>query len=125
MKELTKAQLAFLALQTVKVDEDVKAELSPGVYHIDATVRLKGTVKRGEDTVGKVAAAVPWQRIAALAFSKLNGATVESIVREALDSNIDAEDFEKRAKDAVATLVTATTRPISGRTTSALTVEIL
>ena len=125
MKELSKSQLALLALQTVKVDEDVKAELSPGVYHIDATVRLKGTVKRGENFQSKVAAAVPWQRIAALAFSKLNGATVESIVREALDSNIDAEDFEKRAKDAVATLVAATTREVSGKTTAALTVEIV
>lgn len=105
-------------------DTDFKVlseQLAPGIYVVDTVVRLTGTVKKGEPFETAVAAAAnPW-RLLAKALSKLNSATIESLVRESLEVSEEEESaIKEEAKKAIEALVAKTTRTQSGRITGQL-----
>jgi hypothetical protein len=91
--------------------------VEPGDYSIDALVRVKGGVRVGEDKLGKITPqkARPWALLA-VALSKLNGVTMESIVREA--ESIDDADVKQQASDAIAALKLTTETDTKGQVTS-------
>lgn len=77
----------LLALTKTKAPRD---EIVPGEYKGEAVVRVRYDIRVGEPYSGAVAASVPWMRVAAILFDKVNGATLESVLREALDLSDEA-----------------------------------
>lgn len=121
--QLTATQLLSLALEMATGPEKVKEGLAPGVYEIDETIRIKGAVRKGESYDSVVNAAVDWRGLFAFALTKLNGVTVDSIVREFVNvGTVDADEVDKQAKAAVKTILGTTIKECSGKTTAALTV---
>ncbi|MFZ9218861.1 MAG: hypothetical protein ACO23F_05740 [Candidatus Limnocylindrus sp.] len=110
-------------------DKDYKSaseQLGSGIYTVDTTIRLIGTLKKGEPYKTSVAAAVnPWKLLRA-ALSKLNNATIESLVRESLEGNDEETAAVKGAAErALAELVASTERTVSGRITGHVKWEVL
>lgn len=97
--------------------------VAPGTYTIDELVHISGGMTVGEDYPQNITAAVPWQKLAAVLFSKLNGVTVESVVREALAAEVDDEEITKAAKAAISKLADSTERMCKGKVRLAVTVE--
>lgn len=97
---------------------DLSALLVPGQHLIDCRVHLRGVLKKGEAFRTKVpAAANPW-KILALALSKLNQTTIDSVVRDALEvPDEEAEAVKAAASEAIEKIVASTERESSGRIT--------
>lgn len=100
-----------------------RAAISAGEYQIDEWVHITGSVKVGEDYEQRIVAkAQPWDLLA-VALSKLNGVTVEALVREALDGSIAAEEIKAQADAAMETIKGETVTTCKGKVTTKLTVE--
>ena len=98
-----------------KAKSDVK--LDPGTYKVDATVRITGFLKVGESYEQKIVAkADPWTLLA-ISLSKLNGVTVESLVKEATNGGFDTEDIKNRANEAIAAVKAPTITECAGKVT--------
>ena len=70
----------------VRVDGAGPARPEPGTYaRGDVRLLLSYDLRVGPPTRRRVSAAIPWQRLALLALGRLNGATAEALVREAMD----------------------------------------
>ena len=96
----------------------VRDEVEPGEYDVNVLVRVKGSVKVGEDYSQRiVAAANPW-KLLAVALSKLNGVTVDSIVREAEANGLDDKAVKTQADAAIQTIKEPTERTCSGKVTA-------
>ncbi len=98
-----------------------RKDLAPGTYHVDFVVRVVGAVTVGNDYNQKVVAkADPWKLLAA-AFSHLNEATINSLVRESLnaDENI-ADCIKKSANEAIAKIKESTVQTCNGKITTRL-----
>jgi hypothetical protein len=118
------AALAKLAKLTTEKPEPTGDSPCKGT----ALLRVEYDLKVGSPYQQRIAAAVPWQRILATAMSKLNGVTLEAVVREALaDPATEAagSEIKARAAEAVATLVDATERTCSGKITGVTSVTVL
>lgn len=117
-----------LAIAKVISDKQLKefrADLSAGKYAVDFLARISGGLNVGEDyDQNIVAKADPW-KLLAVALSKLNGVTVESIVREAEVDALDTEDIERRAKTAIAAIKAGTVTVCRGKVTTTLDVVIV
>ena len=94
-----------------------RAEVAPGSYAGSVTVTVDYNLNVGEDyeqrIVGK---AQPWDLLA-IALSKLNGVTVESIVREALGADVDATEIKAQAQAAMASVKAPTLTACKGKVT--------
>ena len=105
------------------------------------TIRVAGPVRQGEDYDQAVWQSVPWQMMNAVLFSKVNGVTMEAVMREALElvaagekpgyvANPDDIDEDTgrpkvmRIKDAASSAVKAltnqTTKTFNGKATNGL-----
>lgn len=73
-----------------------RQQLSPGVYPVDVKLRLKGALSVGKSRTQRVVNTVGVWDLLALALSKLNSATAESLVREYLE--MDAGGRKEAAK---------------------------
>jgi len=110
----------------VAISKSVKTEtLDPGEYKVDALVRIKGTVKKGEDYDSAVYQSIPFDQLFAVAMSKLNGVTVESIVKAALADETDSSAVKDAVKDAIAKLTEKSVKRCSGKTTAKVTAEVI
>lgn len=98
--------------------QSLSALLPSGQHLIDVRVHLQGALKKGEPFMTKVpAAANPW-KLLARALSKLNQASIESIVREALETTDEESDAVKTAaSEAIERIVAGTERESQGRIT--------
>ena len=115
------------ALATLVNDDMAKeasGKLTVGTHSVDFTVRVSGSLKKGEDGQQRfVATANPWLLLA-VALSHLNGQTVESIVTEAVTASPDlVADLKARADTAIQKIKAETWKPRAGTVTTALTVE--
>lgn len=108
-------------------DKLIKAEalnLEPGTYPVSLTVKINGTVTKGEGYKQAIVnAANPW-RMLALLFDKINGVTIESVIRESenLPEAREAE-IKAMAKEAMSKLTESTKRSCAGKLTASLSVE--
>lgn len=117
-----------LALSKIDIDKAIKATIAPDQYSGEAVIKITYDLRVGEGYEQAVAASIPWQRIAGVLFSKLNGVTVESVVREALavdPKDAAQEEIAQRAKEATASLLAASKRAVSGKVTGDVDVEVL
>lgn len=110
-------------------DDKVRDAIGIGEYPIDTLVRVRGKMTVAPDHEAKVATAIPWQRLFALALSKLNNATVESLVAEALRANGQLEgatqEISERARVAVERIVGTSKRTVRGAVRVDLSIEEL
>lgn len=115
MQNLTPIEI--LALSKLTSSKANREEIAPGAYAGSVTVTVDYSLKVGEDyeqrIVGK---ADPWL-LFATAMSKLNGVTVESIVREALSGELDAKAVKASASEAMASVKAPTVTACKGKVT--------
>ena len=105
---------------------EVSSKLPVGETGIDVLVRISGTLKKGPDFNQRVVAkAQPWDIIAVL-MSKLNGVTIDSVVKEALKVDPDkVTEVKKGAQEAMDEIKAPTITQMNGRVSPYLTVEVV
>jgi len=120
-------------IQTVALSKTVSAAakraasagIEPGRHEGTVTVRVDYCLKVGEDYEQQIVAkADPWALLA-VALSKLNGVTVDSLTREALEAGADVADVKARAKAAIGALKSPTTTRCNGKTTGTVSAVIV
>jgi len=106
------------------VVSNASKDLEAGVHIIDTTVRVRGIVNKGEDYEQVQHMKVDQWGMIAVLLSKVNGATIESVVREV--NGIDKDTITRikleaqKAMDKVKAPATVTT---AGKVTTDLTFE--
>jgi hypothetical protein len=65
-----------------KVLKDASREVDPGRYDVDLLVRVLGSFTKGEDFEQKITAKINYTLLSALALSKVNKETRDSIVED-------------------------------------------
>lgn len=114
-----------VALGAIKAGAKQRDQVSPGEYELDFTVRVRGELAIGEDVEAIVSASIPWQRVAAVALDKLNGVTLESVLREALEGEVDEDAIGSRAAEAMEALKGTTRRTRKGAVRAKLVTEVV
>jgi len=99
-----------------KEAKPIRDAVSPGNYHGEMVARIRYGVTVSQDYTQKVAARIPWQRICAILFGKVNTATLESVVRAAMDPAFEPDkEIETRARAAVESILGTTKQTCAGR----------
>ncbi len=111
------------ALASLKIAPKSRSKVEPGKHEVDFTVHVIGKVTVLEDHEARITASVPWQKMVAVLLSKLNGVTVESIVREALEGDIEDSEVKAEAADAMSEIIEPTARVRKGAVKTDLSVE--
>ncbi len=127
MKTLSPVSLVALGVAVAdKTLTETKRGLVPGKSAVDFTVRISGTVSKGQDTTGVIAQrAEPWKLFRA-AMNRLNGVTIDAIVRDAeAMTDDDTEATKGHVSTALRAIKADTIGKISGKVTSDLTVEVV
>lgn len=112
MKALAKTIAKEIAKSNAEIDNNRTKEML-----VEFTVTGKAVVKRGEDFEQVQTFAVPYDLLLAVTLSKLNGVTVESIVREALSTDIDPSQVKAEASEALKKIKGTAMRKASGKIT--------
>ena len=100
-----------------KKELDAAGSPEAGDHFVDFLVHVKGTLKKGEDFEKQVPqTAKPWLLLA-VALSKLNGVTLESIVKEALS-------FDAKQEKVVKAEATAALTKIKGKTVKTMSGQV-
>lgn len=126
MNEMNSVQTVAVA-KAIKdaASKDASGKLTVGVHTVDFTVRVKGTITKGEDYEQDIVAkADPWLLLAA-ALSKLNGVTVDALVREAVSADEALIDgLKAKAADAIQAMKVPTKTKCNGKVTTKLAVVL-
>lgn len=110
-----------LALKKLTATKAQREEVEAGSYSGTVLVEVAYNLNVGEDYESHIVAkADPWL-LFATAMSKLNGVTVESIVREALESGLDAKEVKASASEAMASVKAPTLTSCKGKVTGKVT----
>ena len=105
-----------------KIAKEVRKDVLPGTYEIDALVRVTATMKVGEDYEAANAQKLcPWT-LFKLAASKLNKETLDVIVNLAIESlnsgeEIDASEFKKSVETKAKAMLKETVATNKGKVT--------
>jgi len=120
LKTLDFATLTVLSKAVAAAQKDNRNATEPGSYGVDTQVVIDvaGTVTVGEDYQQRIVAkADPWTLLA-VALSKLNGVTVDSIVREALTADEKlVKSIKAQADKAMASVKAPTLTDCKGKVT--------
>ncbi len=97
--------------------EEVRNAVRPGQYDGSFTITVDYKLKVGEDYKQDIVAkADPW-RLLAVALSKLNGVTVDAIVRESIDGNLSIKTIKAEAGEAIQKIKATTETLCKGKVT--------
>jgi hypothetical protein len=106
--------------------KDANGEIQPGEYPIDLLVRITGALKKGEKYEAAIHWSVDWCGLFAVALSKLNGVTVESIVREfCATEEVKTEEIKAQAEEAINTVKGTTMQECNGKLSGKVFAEIV
>ncbi len=108
---------------------DARECLTPGLYKVDATVRIKGDMSVAEDYDAHIVAkANPWTLLA-MALNKLNGVTIKGLVRAAEElgevAQKSGEIIKEQAAAAIAEIKDKTITPCKGRVSPRVVIEVV
>jgi len=124
---LALARLGHLNLASNASSRELRGEVAPGKYKGSQSFTLHYDMTIGEDHEAEVAQTVPWKALAGLLFGKLNAATRDKILRDALEAS-DGGGFEVKegavnaeAEDAIKQLMGMTKKTVSGKITGSAT----
>lgn len=108
----------------IKAVRSMPKALPVGEHEIDMTVRVQGTLTKGADYDSATYQAIPFDKLFMIAMSKLNNITVDSIVKEALESEeLDTSEVKNKVKEVIAALTEKVVKTQSGKTTARLSVS--
>jgi hypothetical protein len=122
------------ALEVVALGKAVKdaayklasAGLVAGEYPVDFKVHVSGKIMKGEDYDQPIVAKCDFALLFAVALSKLNGVTVESIVRDSLTANPAMVDgLKAQAAEAIEKIKETTITRCNGKVTAKLEVAVV
>ena len=118
--------IAIAKLIGEQAEKDARKHVSPGNYSADFWLHVSGDIDVGEDYLRKVPQkAKPWDLLAA-ALSHLNGVTIESITREALNAAPElVETVKQQAETAIQAIKGMTETVCAGRVKADLNVEVV
>lgn len=122
----TAAKIATAKVIDDKLYKSLSLELPQNTtLVVDTTIRIAGAIKKGAAYRQRVAAAAnPWALLAK-ALSKLNSATIESIVEESMSvGDEEASAIKAKASEALDKILASTERDMPGRVTATLTWEL-
>lgn len=114
----------LLALSKFDKAKKIRGDVEAGEYTIDVIVRLHGDLRVGEDYDAEITASIPWQRLAAVLFDKLNDVTIENVLSEAL-GDVDDSQIKAAADAAMLALKGSTTKTCKGKVTQSLAVDLV
>ena len=116
---------ASKAVDTASV-KAARADVSVGKHFVDFMVRVTGFLTVGEDYEQRLVAKADPFALLAVALSKLNGVTLEALVREALEADpAEIKEITARAAEAVQALKAPTMTVCNGKVTTDLKFEIV
>ncbi|MEI7881870.1 MAG: hypothetical protein WCI95_13480 [bacterium] len=118
--------IAISKLIGEQVEKDARKKVGSGSYAADFWLHVSGEIDVGEDYMRKVPQkAKPWDLLAA-ALSRLNGVTVEAIVRDAMSAAPEmVENIKKQAEVAIQAIKGTTETMCAGRVNAELQVEVV
>jgi hypothetical protein len=131
------------SLQTIAVAKAIKdkaskaasKDIEPGRYDVDLIVRVLGSFSKGEDFQQNLTAKINWQLGLALALSKVNKETRDSIIADMLAAMSNGGESDEHK--ALAAQIKAEIQPkldelkgetkttMSGKVTTDLTAEVV
>ena len=81
---------------------------------------LQGTavIKKGEDFTQTHHFSLPWEKMCAVLMSKLNGVTMDAVVREALEEGLDTTEIKVQAQKAMQDFKGLGVKSMGGKVTS-------
>jgi hypothetical protein len=125
--EMSKVQTVALA-KVIKdaVAKEASGGLVAGEYPVSFTVKVSGKVTKGDDyDQNIVAKADPWLLVAVL-LSKVNGVTMDAVVRESVTQDPAMLDSLKAsAAAAIEAIKAPTLTKCNGKVTTKLAVELV
>jgi len=118
--------IAVAKLVNDKAEKEARKTIGSGTYPADFWLHVSGHLEVGDNYTRKVPQkACPWHLLA-VALSHLNGTTVESIAREALNADPDLVAAIKARADKAVTAIKGTTETVcAGRVKTDLAIEAI
>lgn len=120
--------LALAKVVKAAAEKEAAAAMTVGNHMVDFTVRVQGVVTKGAAYEAVIAQkAEPW-KLLALALSKLNGVTIDAIVREAELAVLEDEKIDgikEQAQVAIDQIKGTTKGMCSGKVTTKLVATVL
>lgn len=105
-----------IAKEIAKVNATV--DVKRGVeMRVDFTVSGTAVVKKGEDFMQVQSFSIPYDKLVTVLLSKLNGVTMESVLKEALAEDLDSKAVKAQAEAALKRIKTLGTKKTSGKIT--------
>ena len=115
--------LALSKATTTKGAKEARAEIKAGEYTVNKMIRLRGTVKVGEDYEQNKTASMPQQKML-IAALKLNGVSIKAFMRQYLDGAYEvAKEDEAELKMIWDELADNFVDTFDGKVTTKLEVE--
>lgn len=106
----------LIAKEIAKSDKAINAKRGDE-FLVNFTVQGQAVVRKGEDFEQVVSFAVPYEKIIGVLFSKVNGVTMDAVVREALETDLNDSDIKAQALEAVKRVKGTGVRKMSGKIT--------
>lgn len=112
--------LALTSLLTDGEKKEVRAEVTSGEYKINRMIRMRGSVRVGEDYTQTKTAQMPQKKML-LAALMLNGVSVRAFIRRYLDGEFEiSEEQEKEIGEVWKEISSPFNAPFKGKVTSDL-----
>lgn len=108
----------LLALSKLTADSEVRDAIDPGEYSGTLHVAVDYELTVGEDYEQAQVNKIPWQKAVMVLMSKLNGVTLESVLREVVEGTLDDKQIKAEAKAAMAAIMGSAKQPHKGKVTS-------
>jgi phosphoenolpyruvate carboxylase len=107
-----------------KVAKTASEILAVGEHDVDVTIRVTGTLKRGEDEERPIANKIDWTLLSAVLLSHVNEATRNSVLREYKDASPELQkSLKAEAVEGTKDLVSTTMTKCNGRITTKLEIQ--
>lgn len=106
--------------------KEASEKIGAGTYIVDELIRVQGTVRKGEEAEQVIHMSCDTWNILAVALSKLNGITVEAIIREALNIEEDkVTAIKEQAKIALDAIKAPAKQKVAGKITTKLSFSVV
>ena len=105
-----------IAKEIAKSDKLIDAKRGQEI-RVDFTLQGSAIVKKGEDFKQVHSFSLPYDAMIAVLLSKLNGVTIESVIREALASEIKTAEVKAQASAALKRIKKTAYKNMAGKLT--------
>lgn len=135
-KHITKENTSPVAMLVVakavkdKIADKARAQVDPAEYAVDLTVRIQGSIRKGEDYEKDIPHRVKWDLLFAALASKVNDETLSAVLRDYAKASEDEgksliSQIKGKVEGIVVDLKGSTRAVVNGPITTDLTVEVL